>query len=1604
MKGKLYLLVSIFVFLVCLSPPAGANDAKSHSAGADHILIVLKSESPGQMAVARKALQKAGVRIRSTYPPSVLIGSTSSQIIPGLAELPFVEVVSIGPLEPGSFLHRDDSVRDAVRSWNQRKAQPGRKPWTGPFDELPPFRDTVHPPSREGLSKAQRKQLDHDYLENRRSKSQKPAGDAAEGSPTDAVIETLSPDSSLSMAPGDEPALDFGTALGAGYTDTSLFMAGDVAVGFFFVPGDDGDWDKAAIDPAFDLNTAALEQFIEDQPNAGLSFTFVKEVSKSGKPNAAPADLNAYVNDLRNLYQTDWAYAVLVRNGPGRAYATLGGPSTTIFSADFRGGAALRHETMHIFNALDQYCPDACRSPIEREGYLNVINANAQTNDGNGYFWGAGEGLPDIMISTYETIGPYSGGQIGWRDSDGDGILDPLDTVPETAVLGYTGTETFTFTGVATDRALASRNLFISDVTLNTLTAVEYRINGGPWIPAQPVDGIFDWGEEEFTFTTPPLPNGLYAIETRGTNSVGNREEALNPTDLVVTDSTVPDAPPLPGLTVSPTEGSSVSLFTFDASSSLDLEDGASSLEARWDFEDDGTWDTPFAPSLETTRSGLAPGSYTVRVELRDRLGAIQSTARDYSVSASNLPPQARFTVTPENQHGPSETLVIQLDAGTVSDAEDLAGELQVRWDFDDDGTWDTPYAAEKALAHAYALPKGLALPDSIVDTPGEARKIEVVGSYAYVAGGSGGLQVLHIEDRANPSVVGSLALTGSAYDLQAVGNHLFVASSGGGFQIIDITFPATPTLVNVLSPPSSPLSLNVAGNYAYLAAGSSGLQVVDVSTPSSPVLIGAAATPGYASGVAVSGNFAYVADNFGGVQVFNVTNPAQPLLVASYATGGTALEVKVVNNLLYVSAYDAGLQILDITDPANPAPFGALDTTETIRSLAISGDYGYLAASDWGVLAVDLSDPAQPTTIGTYQNSGLAIHVAVDGSTLFLADYQDGVRLADLTLPLPLTSLDRTFSHTVRMEVRDSAGQTAQATRDIWAVSYNNPPQNDLLDVSEKEVMFTELAGTYNTPGTAYGVDLSGNLAYVADGTGGLQILDTSNPSQLALVGQIPTSTPAHDVQVSGSLAYLAADAGGLLVMDVSDPTQPAQVAFADTPGSAEGIHVVGNFAYVADAMEGLQIIDISDPFSPVLVGGVDTPAYTLSVFVSGTYAYVSDFGGGIQIVDVTDPAAPFIAANYATPSYADELVISDGLAYVAERYDGLEILDLSDPLQPVSLGSFDTLGAAIGVDVADGFAYVADYGQGLQIIDVTDPGNPVLKGSLFLPNYARNARANGQSVYVANDEVGLLSVISRPGIELTATAYVNDPDQFTTWDGTLEYRWDFDADGIWDTLFSGTAEALITLQGDEQAPISIVCEASDRFNAATTLAAEYQPPPPVNTPPVAMANGPYTGSIQAPVLLSGAGSYDMDGDPLTYLWDFGDGATATEQDPSHSYTAAGVYTVVLTVTDPTGASAADTTSVAIDEGSVNVPPVADAGSDRTVLVRQETTFDGSASYDPDGTLVSFQWDFGDGAADTGATVVNKYKKTGTYTLTLTVTDDANEQAQNSAVITVVK
>ncbi len=173
-------------------------------------------------------------------------------------------------------------------------------------------------------------------------------------------------------------------------------------------------------------------------------------------------------------------------------------------------------------------------------------------------------------------------------------------------------------------------------------------------------------------------------------------------------------------------------------------------------------------------------------------------------------------------------------------------------------------------------------------------------------------------------------------------------------------------------------------------------------------------------------------------------------------------------------------------------------------------------------------------------------------------------------------------------------------------------------------------------------------------------------------------------------------------------------------------------------------------------------------------------------------------------------------------------------------------------------------------------------------------------------------------------------------------------------------------------------------------------------NIPSACLTATPQLGNAPLSVSLDASCSTDLDGDALTYTWDFGDGNTGTGVTANPMYNTAGVYVVTLVVDDGNGGSATETINITVIDNSPQPPTASIDANPISGAAPLVVTFDGSGSFDPNGDALTYTWDFGDGNGGSGASISHTYTNVGVYIATLTVDDGNGGTDQVSVTITV--
>ena len=266
-------------------------------------------------------------------------------------------------------------------------------------------------------------------------------------------------------------------------------------------------------------------------------------------------------------------------------------------------------------------------------------------------------------------------------------------------------------------------NLKVSQTKGDTNTAFRFEaaITTTLGIPAEEYEVRFDFDDDD-VFDTPFTTEKVHYFTYAQSGYYTPILEVRNPAEKVVKIRGYhdPDLPsdevgriliarsghPQASISVFPTSGvADHTTFYANGSDSFDYED-LRKLEYRFDFENDGLFETEFAEEATAQHKYAVEGEYTILVQVRDLDGMTDEAFTEVAVREVDLPPEANFRIsTPtglkESDLGTTSTF-FKFNANIARDTEDMTSKLHARWDFDNDGEYDTVFSTEKSAQHRY--------------------------------------------------------------------------------------------------------------------------------------------------------------------------------------------------------------------------------------------------------------------------------------------------------------------------------------------------------------------------------------------------------------------------------------------------------------------------------------------------------------------------------------------------------------------------------------------------------------------------------------------------------------------------------------------------------------------------------------------------------------------------------------------------------------------------------------------------------------------------------------------------------------------------------------
>ncbi len=682
------------------------------------------------------------------------------------------------------------------------------------------------------------------------------------------------------------------------------------------------------------------------------------------------------------------------------------------------------------------------------------------------------------------------------------------------------------------------------------------------------------------------------------------------------------------------------------------------------------------------------------------------------------------------------------------------------------------------------------------------------------------------------------------------------------------------------------------------------------------------------------------------------------------------------------------------------------------------------------------------------------ASEVAFDGSgstdlddkvALYQWDFGDG-QTGDGPTPSHVYAKPGTYD--VKLTVTDASGTVRSSASDMMEVIVNARPiadaGPDLIGAPGETLTFqgsrsldpdgsiAEYQWDFRDGATATGQVVRHAFAEpgtylvrmtVIDNTGQSEAIDHDettvfvNRQPVAVAGPDVASAPGEEIKFSAADSF---DTDGRLISyrwdfsDLDQPIEGAEIARTfDKPGiyTAQLTVTDDSGAVNAVATDSLQI---AVNHQPVADAGPDIFTDKSTVTLDGTRSvdgdgnpltYSWDFGDGAKAEGAV------VTHTYDQGgSYPVVLVVDDGTGLSnATARTAIDVKINRAPVavagenQRVCTGDIVVLDGSRSSDPEGGvLRYAWSFGDGTGS-DIVNPTKTYSKGGTY-PVKLTVKDDSGLPNDTTSSELAVRvdqGPVAHAGTDILACARAEvafDGSASTDIDGVVNsFTWDF-GDGnsgggetpvhIYDR--PGVYRVFLNIEGEKAG----ICSATSSDEIKVTIIEG----------PVPVIDAPSAVPITETTTFDASQSYMTDGKITGYQWDFGDGETASGVSVSHRYAKAGTYPVSLTL-------ASDSTSPTCQKIStqhlitVNAPPVADAGADREAAIDEAVVFDGSASGDPDGGIVSYEWDFGDGATATGIEARHRYRQAGTYEAKLTVRDDAdlaNSSASDVVAVTV--
>jgi hypothetical protein len=414
-------------------------------------------------------------------------------------------------------------------------------------------------------------------------------------------------------------------------------------------------------------------------------------------------------------------------------------------------------------------------------------------------------------------------------------------------------------------------------------------------------------------------------------------------------------------------------------------------------------------------------------------------------------------------------------------------------------------------------------------------------------------------------------------------------------------------------------------------------------------------------------------------------------------------------DNEVYIVAYP----LIDITPPV-------WDTTVGIQDIE---PLHHGALVKWNSASDDLTEPVEYNVYWTQESP-------FEFST---ASHEDAVQSWEglgYEHVWHLDGLDNDEEYFVAVRAEDQAGNEDQneVNLPVTPAMVGNPHMPILI-------------GSHDT-GNAWEVecDPANERLFVADSSGGVLVIDVSDPTAPEIAQQIPAPA-VYGVCFDGTYVYAIAG-NGLKIIDPNGPTGAEVIGTADITYGLD-VQAVGNWVYVTDQITNLYPVDLTDPENPVVYPMVQSGEIGYGMDAQGGYLYVAT-NTKPRVFSLADPSAPVEVKVFGGDGAYEIDAIGDRLYVTYWDARRVTIYSLTDPANPVWLGNWSSNSGYGGSDVVflHGYLYFGTNDHYIEVLNVDNPASIFEVGQIATDG-PDGMNTDGVFIYSAENENGIKVIL---------------------------------------------------------------------------------------------------------------------------------------------------------------------------------------------------------------------------------------------------------------------